>query len=276
VTARLFAEQLAERWGKPVVVENRPGPDALVAVTSFVTARDDHTLLFSFGGPVTINPIMHAKLPYDPERDLVPIVSASDSFLAIAASAAFNINSLAELAQRARAEPGKLNWAATPGMPLFAFTSFLNSAKLSMVQVPYRDFSPALQDLSEGRLAAVSTAVVPLKPLAQANKVRILAVTSRQRAPAAPEVPTAIEAGFPDVVAEGFQGFFGWRDMPADLRERIAADVRAAAAKVPAERLKALGQAVRVGTTADFMAMLADQRARVAAVARAAGLKPKQ
>ena len=109
VTARLYAKQLAQRWGKPVVVEIRPGPDALAAVTAFVGARDDHTLLFSYGGPVTVNPILHEKLPYDPQRDLVPIISASDSFLAIAASASLNVNSLAELAQRARAEPGKLN-----------------------------------------------------------------------------------------------------------------------------------------------------------------------
>src|SRR5215207_9921120 len=110
VTARLYAERLAERWGKPVVVENRPGPDALVAVTGFVNARDEHTLLFSFGGPVTINPVIHDKLPYDPERDRVPIVSASDSFLAVAVSAALNIPSLDALVKRAKAEPGKLNW----------------------------------------------------------------------------------------------------------------------------------------------------------------------
>src|SRR3954467_15416322 len=91
VTARLYAERLSERWGKPVVVENRPGPDALLAVAGFIAARDEHTLLFSFGGPVTINPVVHDKLTYDPDRDLVPIVSASDSFLAVAASESSNI-----------------------------------------------------------------------------------------------------------------------------------------------------------------------------------------
>ncbi len=78
VTARLYAERLSQRWGQPVVVENRPGADALVAISAFVGARDEHTLLFSFGGPVTINPVLLDKLPYDPDRDLVPIVSASD------------------------------------------------------------------------------------------------------------------------------------------------------------------------------------------------------
>jgi len=109
VTARFYAERLSQRWHQPVVVENRPGPDALVAVAAFVGSHDDHTLLFSFGGPVTINPVTRDKLPYDPERDLVPIVAGTDSFLAFAAASSLKIDSLTELARRARAEPGKLN-----------------------------------------------------------------------------------------------------------------------------------------------------------------------
>jgi len=274
VTARLYAEKLPQRWGKPVVVENRPGPDALVAVNALVTARDEHTLLFSFGGPVTINPVLNDRLPYDPELDVVPIVSASDSFIAIAASASLNINSLAELQKRARAEPGKLNWAATPGMPQFAFAGYVAAAGVDMTYIPYRDFNPALQDVAEGRITAVATGLLPLMALGQSAKVLILAVTNRQRSPAAPQVPTAGEAGFPDVVAEGFQGFFGWRDMPVALRDRIAADVRAVAPEMPAERLVGLGQVVRVGTTADFLAMINDQRSRVSAVVKAGGVKP--
>jgi len=275
VTARLYAERLALRWGKPVVVENRPGPDGLVAVNALVTASDDHTLLFSFGGPVTINPILYDKLSYDPEHDLVPIVSASDSFLAIGVNAALNINSLVDLQARARAEPGKLNWAATAGMPQFAFASFLKSAGVDMTYIPYRDFAPALQDISEGRITAVSTGLLPLLGLLQGGKARILAITSRRRSPAAPQIPTAIEAGFPDVIAEGFQGFFGSREISNELRDRIAADVRAVAPDMPNERLINLGQVVRVGTTADFVAMLEDQRARVRAVVDSGGISPR-
>jgi tripartite-type tricarboxylate transporter receptor subunit TctC len=160
-------------------------------------------------------------------------------------------------------------------MPQFAFVGFARSAGIEMLQVSYRDFSPALQDVSEGRINAVSTGLLGLLPISQAGKVRILAVTNRQRSPAAPDVPTVIEAGFPDAVAEGFQGFFGWRDMPADLRERIAADVRAVAPELPADRLARLGQVVRVGTTADFIAMLDAQRTSVAAIAKALNLKPQ-
>lgn len=276
VTARLYAERLSERWGKPVVVENRPGPDALVAVSGFIGARDEHTLLFSFGGPVTINPVVHEKLPYDPERDLVPIVSASDSFIAVATTATLNIDSVAALVQRAKADPGKLNWAATAGLPQFGFAGFAKGAGLDMVQVSYRDFAPALQDLGEGRISVVATGLVPLLPLRQGGKARIVAVTNRTRSPAAPDIPTATEAGYPDLGVDGFQGFFGWRDMPDALRDRIAADVRAVAADpAMAERLNAIGQAVRVGTTQDFVAMITEQRGKIARIAKAIGVKPQ-
>ena len=276
VTARLYAERLSERWGKPVVVENRPGPDALVAVSGFIGARDEHTLLFSFGGPVTINPVVHEKLPYDPERDLVPIVSASDSFIAVATTATLNIDSVAALVQRAKADPGKLNWAATAGLPQFGFAGFAKGAGLDMVQVSYRDFAPALQDLGEGRISVVATGLVPLLPLRQAGKARIVAVTNRTRSPAAPDIPTATEAGYPDLGVDGFQGFFGWRDIPDALRDRIAADVRAVAADpAMAERLNAIGQAVRVGTTQDFVAMITEQRGKIARIAKAIGVKPQ-
>ena len=274
VTARLYAERLSERWKQPVVVENRPGPDALVAVGVFVSAHDDHTLLFSIGGPVTINPASHEKLAYDPERDLVPIAAASDSFLAVAVSASLDVDSIDALIARARAEPGKLSWAATAGLPQFIFAGFVTSSGLDMVQVNYRDFGPAFQDVAEQRIQVVATGLLPLLPLAQAGKIKLLAVTNRERSPAAPDLATAKEIGHPELAADGFQGFFGWRGMPDDLRERIAADVRAVAAD-PAlkHKLAALGQAVRTGTPADFAAMIAAQRAQIAAIAQAIGLK---
>jgi len=274
VTARLFAERLAERWGKPVVVENRAGPDGLVAVSSFVNAHDEHTLLFSIGGPLTINPIAHASLPYDPDRDLVPIASASDSFLAVAVNPSLGVGSIDALIEKARAAPGKLSWAATPGLPQFIFAGFEKSARLEMVQVAYRNFAPALQDLVEDRIQVVATGLLPLIPFGREGKLRLLAVTNRERAQAAPELPTAAEIGHRELAADGFQGFFGWRGMPEALRERIAADVRAVG-EDPAlkQKLAVLGQAVRTGTPAEFAAMIAEQRQKIAAIAAAIGLQ---
>src|SRR6266566_2703803 len=107
--ARLFAERLAARWGKPVIIENLPGADGNIAVRELASKRDNHALLYSFAGPITINPLIYEKLPYDPALDLVPIASTSDNFLVIAASAALKVGSLADLEQVARARSGKLN-----------------------------------------------------------------------------------------------------------------------------------------------------------------------
>jgi len=274
VTARLYAERLAARWGRPVVVENRPGPDALVAVSAFVAARDEHTLLFSIGSPVTINPIAHATLPYDPDRDLVPIAAASDSFLAVAVTSSLGINSIDQLIAQARAAPSKLSWAATPGLPQFIFAGFAKTAGLDIVQVAYRDFSPALQDVAEGRIDVVATGLLPLLPLAQAGKVKPLMVTNRERSPAAPELPTAKEIAHPELAADGFQGFFGWRGISEDLRARIAADIVAVGADTALrEKLSALGQTVRTGTPDEFAMLIGEQRAKIAAIAQAIGLQ---
>jgi tripartite-type tricarboxylate transporter receptor subunit TctC len=145
-----------------------------------------------------------------------------------------------------------------------------------MVQVSYRDFGPALQDVSEGRINVVSTGLLPMLPLAQSGKVRLLVITNSRRSPAAPDIPTAKEAGFPELAVDGFQGFFGWRGIPDELRDRIAADVRAVAADPEIEkRLNELGQAVRTGSTADFVTMIKEQRAKITSVVQAIGLQPQ-
>jgi len=275
LVCRLFAERLSEPWRQPVAVENRQGADGIPAVSGFVSARDDHTLLCSFPGVITINPLIYEKLPYDPRRDLVPVVSLSDNFIGIAVSAALKVNSLDDFVKLARSQPGKLNWAASPGNPLYGFAALLKSAGIEMVQVSYRDFRPALQDVGEGRIQAVATGVGVLLAQVQAGKVKLLMVHNPQRSPQAPEVPTATEAGYPELTLEGLTGFYGWRDMPADIKARIAADARAVAAD-PAvvERVASIGSVLRVGTPAEFAAAIEEQRAKIVAIART--IKPTQ
>ncbi len=275
LTARLYAERLAERWGQPVVVENRSGGDGIIAVTSFLGAHDGHTLLFSYGGPVTINPTTHEKLPYDPARDLVPISVATESWLTIMSTKSLNVGSMDELVQVARAQPGKISWAANSGLPELVFAGFQKNAGLEMVEVNYRDFGPALQDLGEGRIQVISTSLQNALAVWRAGKARLLVVIGRGRTPLAPEIPTAEEAGHPELALDSIQGFFGWRDIPDELRDRIAADVRAVAAEPAiAERLAPLGQTPRAGTPAEFAAMLDKQRAQVAAIGKAIRLDP--
>jgi tripartite-type tricarboxylate transporter receptor subunit TctC len=275
LVARLFAEKLSERWRQPVVVENRQGADGIPAVTGFLGARDNHTLLFSFAGISTINPLMYEKLPYDPVGDLVPVAWVADNFIGIAVPATLKVDSLDDFVNLARSQPGKLNWAASPGLPHYVFAALQKRSAIELVQISYRDFRPALQDVGEGRIQAVATGVALLLPQVHAGKVKLLMVNNRQRSPQAPEVPTAAEAGYPDLTFEGAVGLYGAPDMPTDLRERIAADIRVVATDpAVAARVANLGSALRAGTPAEFAAAIEEQRAKIAEIAR--GTKPTQ
>ena len=267
ISARLLAEQLSKRWGQGVVVENRQGGDGIPAVTAFLAGRDAHTLLMSFAGIITINPLLHDQLPYDPAADLVPIVPVADNFLGVSASATLKVDTLAGFVSAAKAQPGKLNWAATPGLPYYILLALMKSAGIDLVQVSYRDFAPAAQDLTQGRLQVAATGVPFLVPHHRAGTAPLLLVTNRERSPQAPEVPTAREAGYPDLTFEGTVGIYGWRDMPADIRNRIATDVQAITAEPSfRERVMTAGSAARTGTSAEFAAAIAEQRDKIAAI----------
>jgi tripartite-type tricarboxylate transporter receptor subunit TctC len=227
------------------------------------------------GAAISLDPLLHEKLPYDPDRDLVPIASTSENALAIAVSASLGVGSLGELAQVARLRPGKLTWAATPCGPYFAFAAFQKTSGADMVQASYRDFNQALVDLGEGRIDAVASGVTPLLSHVHAGRIKLLAFVNRKRAPVAPDVPTVAEGGYPDVTISAVTGFFGWRDMPAELRERIAADVREIAADpTVGQHLAKIGSILRASTPAEFAADIEESRARFAAIAKMIGAKP--
>jgi tripartite-type tricarboxylate transporter receptor subunit TctC len=276
VSARLFGEELSHRWKQPVIVENIPGADGILATKEFVGRSDGHTLLYSFAGLITINPLIYKTLPYDPARDLVPIATTSDNFLAIAASKKSAISSLDDLVKLAKPQPGKLNWAATAGIPYFAFAGFQKTAGIDMVYVPYRDFTPAVSDLDEGRIDIASTALTQLLPHEQAGHAKLLAVMNRTRSPAAPHVPTATEAGFPDLTFDGVTGFFGLRGMSAEMRDRLAQDIRAVTEiQSVRDRLPPLGIVARPSTPAEFVAAIEEQRAKIAKIATTIGTIPQ-
>src|SRR5271165_1489110 len=126
IGTRLVGDRLSARWGQPVVVENRPGGDGIVAITSFLSAHDDHILLAAPTSSFTAHPYLHDNLPYK-ASDLQPIARVSNTFLTVAVPTSLNAASLADLMTLARAQPGKLNWAATTGALDFAFAGFLQS-----------------------------------------------------------------------------------------------------------------------------------------------------
>ncbi|WFU25632.1 tripartite tricarboxylate transporter substrate binding protein [Bradyrhizobium sp. CB1717] len=276
-SARLFAERLSRRWGQAVIVENRPGADGVLGVSAFLGADDDHMLLYAISAVVTVHPITNTKLPYDPVRELIPIAPTSDVVLAIAAPAKSPISSLGGLVQAALAQPGKLNWASSPGLPPFVVGGFFKTAKLDLALVSYREISPALQDLGEGRIDIYVGSLGVIMPQVHAGRARLLAIAGEARAPLAPDVPTVIEAGFPELRMDGVVGFFGKRGMPDAVRDRIAADVGAIANEPEIrEKLAAVGQAARSGSAAEFAALLNEYHRRLTGLAKAIDYQASQ
>jgi tripartite-type tricarboxylate transporter receptor subunit TctC len=277
IGARLLADRLSTRWGQPVVVENRPGGDALVAISAFVSAHDDHVLLATPTSSFTAHPYLHDNLPYK-SSDLLAIARVSNTIITLAVPTSLNVGSLADLVALARAQPGKLNWAGVTGALDFLFAGFLQHAGLNMTKVPYRNPVEAANDLAEGRVQAYLSALAIVRPQIEAGKIKPLAVTNKVRAPTAPDVPTVKEAGYPDLSLDGLVGFFGPPEMSNALRERIAADIGAVVAADPTigQRLTATGQIPNVGGPTEFAAASEEQRAQIAAIAKELGIKPTQ
>ena len=275
IGARLLADRLSARWGQPVVVENRPGGDGIVAIGAFVSAHDDHVLLMTPTSSFTAHPYLHANLPYKPS-DLLAITRVSNTIITIAVPTSLRAGSLDQLLELVRAQPGKLNWAGVTGALDFLFAGFLQRNGLSMTKVPYRNPVEAANDLAEGRVHMYMAALAIVRPQLQTGNIKLLALTNSIRAPAAPDVPTVKEAGYGELTFDGLVGLFGPSDMPGELRDRIAADIRSVVAADPmiGERLAATGQMLNIGGPAEFARATEEQRDKVTAIAHELGIKP--
>jgi tripartite-type tricarboxylate transporter receptor subunit TctC len=273
IGARLLADRLSRRWGQPVIVENRPGGDAIVAINAFVTAHDDHVLLFSPTSSFTAHVYLHDNLPYQPS-DLVPITRVSNTIITISVPASLNVNSLKELAAMARAEPGKLNWAGVTGALDFVFAGWLKQEGLNINKVPYRNPVDAANDLAEGRVQVYEAALAIVRPQLASGKIKLLAVTNSVRAPTQPNLPTVAEAGYPALTIDGLVGLFGPTGMPLDLRQRITADIRAVVDPTIEDRLTTTGQLANIGGPEEFGKSIDEQRAKIADFAKQLGINP--
>jgi tripartite-type tricarboxylate transporter receptor subunit TctC len=221
----------------------------------------------------TAHPFLHEKLPYE-ARDLVPIVRVSNTVIAVGVPAAAGINSVSDLIARAKAEPGKLNSAAATGANDFVVTGYLKQSGTDITRVPYRDSVQAVNDLAEDRIQLYVAAYAIVRPQVQAGKVKLIAVTNSERAPMLPDVPTAKESGHAGLTIDGLVGLFGPRDMAKDLRERVAADVMAAAGDPEiAAKIASTGQIVRPGGAEEFAKEIEEQIKVVSDSAAAAGVK---
>jgi len=274
IGARLIQEKLSERWGKPVVIDNRPGGDSIIAIQAVLSANDDHTFLWGPSGNFIVHPYLYQKLSYNPD-DILPIASFSSTVLSVAVPTSLGIDNLADFVKRARAEAGKFNSAAVPGITEITFDYFAADVGLTFTKVPYRDIVQAVNDLSEGRLQVYSSSYAIQRPQREAGRIKVLVQMGSKRAPSLPDIPTAVEAGFPAMEMEGLVGLFGSPAVPAELREKIGADIVAVADDRDTDaKLNATAQTPTRGGAKEFAEIMARQRAQIAKIAKALDLKP--
>jgi tripartite-type tricarboxylate transporter receptor subunit TctC len=276
VAARTLADSLSKRWKQPVLVENRPGADTMLGTQAFLEARDGHTLLFTTHSTFTVVPLLRASVPYDPVGDVKPISLAVEDFLGVLVTPKLELSSLSEFISSAREKPTKLNFYAVPGAPYLAYLAFQKRTGITTTFVPYNNPVSAVSDLSEGR---IHIGVLPLASAlgaVQAGKIKLLAVTNAVRSPAAPNVPTVAESGFPDFTFGGFLGLFGPKDMSTHLQERIASEVRDIVREPEIQnRLTNIGLIARGTTPAEFATIIDTQRAKWSAIAREHNIEPQ-
>jgi tripartite-type tricarboxylate transporter receptor subunit TctC len=272
ITGRMLAERLSKQWGQPVVVENRPGADAVLAINAVISAHDDHTLLYGPSSSFVGHPYTLDKVPYD-RAELVPVARVSNTVVVLAVPASLKAQTLKEVMQMVREEPGKLNYASVTQLYDIMMAAYLKGAGLDMVRVSYKDAVSAQNDLVEGRIHLYSAAYAIVRGHAQGGRIRPLAVQNRTRAPGL-ELPTAAEAGFPELTLDGLVGLIAARSsgLGDAARERIAADLRKHLADpAVAERMTATGQIVNPGSPAEFAAAIEEQSSNLARWSKAIG-----
>jgi tripartite-type tricarboxylate transporter receptor subunit TctC len=228
VLARPLATGLQQQWGQPVIVENRPGANAIIG-TDYVSKQpgDGHTLLFANDPSLSSNQYLYSKLPYDPVKDFVPIVSVASTTLILTTSSSVPANNLAELIALAKQKPGELSYGSFgPGSVTHLDTeAFAGAAGIQLLHVPYKGTADVVQALSAGQISMALGAIGPVVPHIRGGKMKPIAVASMKRQPLVPDVPTFHEAGIQNFEARSWFALAAPAGTPRPVIERIAADV---------------------------------------------------
>ncbi|HEY8359250.1 MAG TPA: tripartite tricarboxylate transporter substrate binding protein [Ramlibacter sp.] len=277
VVARLAAKKLQDVLKQPVIVDNKPGAAGIVGAQEVMKSpADGYTLLVSSSGPLAVNPSLYSKLPYDPQKDFMPIAELTVLPLFFAVHPTSPAKSIADIIQQAKSRPGKLNYASAGNgvTSHLAMELFKHQSGVFMTHIPYRGSPPAVTDLIGGQVDAMIDTGPAIVPHAKSGKLRILAVTTRTRSPAVPEVPTMHEAGVKDFEATAWVAIMAPKGTPPEVVRALHkalsevwldADVKASVAAIG-------GEAV-LGTPEQLQAKLASELKRWALAVKVSGAK---
>lgn len=230
IFGRMVAERLSQKWGHQVVVENKGGGGGVPGtVSAKMSPADGYTLMVGGSQAITVNPNLYAKMPYEPMKDFVAISGLYVAPLVLVVHPSSGITSLAQLVEVAKKQPGKLSYASAGTGTSQHMTAelFMHTAKIEMAHVAYRGSGPAMTDLLGGQVKIMMDGLASALPHITSGKLRALAVTTPQRVPQLPDLPTIAEQGFPGFTGVGWAGLFAPASTPPEIVEKVSADVRA-------------------------------------------------
>ena len=229
VMARQIAERLTGAWGQPVVVENKPGANTIVATDSVAkSANDGYTVLMTTDATFSINPHLYAKLPFDPQRDFIAVTMLVLLQQLLVAHPSLPANTLDELIKLAKAKPGSINYASygSGSQPHLSGEMLKNKAGIDLVHIPYKGISLAVPAVMAGEVqltfAGIATSMAPLK----SGRIKAIAIGGTQRSPLLPQVPTFAELGYPEVETHAWFGLFLPAGSPREAVSRIYQDTK--------------------------------------------------
>jgi tripartite-type tricarboxylate transporter receptor subunit TctC len=224
---RAMSDKLAARWGQPVVIENKPGAGGLLGMDAVAKATDGHTLGIGFNGPLAYAPFLYAKTPYDPAKDLKPVVMTTSQPNVLAVNADVPARNVAELVAWAKAQGGKVNYSSLGNGSSAHLTMelLLSEAGFAATHVPFNGSPPAALAVAQGEAQLTFMVAPAMLPHVRNNKARLLAVTSAQRPDSLKDLPTMAEAGYPNVEALAWNGLVGPTSLPDAVAQRVATDV---------------------------------------------------
>ena len=240
VVARTLAQDMGKDLGVTILIENKPGAGTIIGTQAVATSRPDGYTLLMGTFSHAVNPSLNTKLPYDPHRDFAAVALVARSFNVVVVNPKSPIKSIADLIAAAKAAPGKLSYGTfgTGTSAHLAGELFKDMAKVDLTTVPYKGAAPAITDLIGGQIDVMFTTVASAASLVENGQLRAIAVTSAERSPAFPQLPTVNEAGVPGYTAESWYGLFAPAGTPSDVIARLN---KAAAAAVQSEAFKKLG-----------------------------------
>jgi tripartite-type tricarboxylate transporter receptor subunit TctC len=277
VLARTIGDKLKDRLGQPVVVEDRPAAGG-TAATDLVakSAPDGYTMVISFNGPLAFGPHLYSKLPYDPQKDLAPVITTSSQPNVLVVNASLPIRSIKELIAYAKANPGKLNYASVGNGSSSHLTMELlkTTAGIDIVHVPFNGSPPAVTATIQGETQMMFAVMQPLQAQIQAGKLRAIAVTTAKRFVLLPDLPAIAEAGYPGFEALAWNGVLVAAGTPRAIVQRLNAEMNAIL-KDPTVKsaLNAQGFELVGGTPEDFARLISTESSKWAPVIVTTGAK---